>query len=72
MGIINSFLIKFTRSDNIRGVRLALDLYSIINNFEKLFFSINPFRNKGVSLNVNNNQALNHALERSVKNLDVT
>ncbi|WP_353288082.1 hypothetical protein [Wolbachia endosymbiont (group B) of Gerris lacustris] len=70
MGIIDSFLIKFAKSGNIKGVRLALDLHSIVNSFEKLFSSINPFRNKGVSLNVNSNQALNHALECSVRNLD--
>lgn len=70
MGIIDSFLIKSARSGNTRGVRLALDLHSIVNSFEKLFSRINPFRNKGLSLNVNSDQALNHALEQSIRNLD--
>ncbi|WCR57558.1 hypothetical protein [Wolbachia endosymbiont of Ctenocephalides felis wCfeJ] len=67
MGIIGNFLTRHTKNNNTKGVKLALSLNKVTNNFKKLFSL--PFGNTE-SFNTNNNQVLTRALEYAVDNLD--
>ncbi|MDM8335230.1 hypothetical protein [Wolbachia pipientis] len=69
MGVVSKFLIRSIGNNNIKGVKLALSLHYLVNNLEKLFSRVNPFRNKA-SFNRNDDQVLNRALGYAVNNLD--
>ncbi|BFD47693.1 MAG: hypothetical protein DMENIID0003_07670 [Wolbachia endosymbiont of Sergentomyia squamirostris] len=61
MGIIDNFLIKSVKNNDIKGVKLTLILYDALNSFRKFFSKTMSFKNTG-SFDINNNQALNQAL----------
>lgn len=69
MNIIDNFLIKSVKNNNIKGVKLTLSLYNALNSFRKFFSKTMSFKNTG-SFDINNNQALNQALGYAVKSLD--
>lgn len=69
MGIIDNFLIKSVKNNDIKGVKLTLSLYNALNSFRKFFSKTMSFKNTG-SFDINNNQALNQALGYAVKSLD--
>jgi hypothetical protein len=69
MGIIDNFLIESVKNNDIKGVKLTLSLYNALNSFRKFFSKIMFFKNTGLS-DINNNRALNQALEYAVKSLD--
>lgn len=69
MGIIDNFLIKSVKNNDIKGVKLTLSLYNALNSFRKFFSKTMFFKNTG-SFDINNNQALNQALGYAVKSLD--
>ncbi|WP_264703494.1 ankyrin repeat domain-containing protein [Wolbachia endosymbiont (group A) of Volucella inflata] len=64
MGIIDNFLIKSVKNNNIKNVKFALSLYDTLNSFRKFFSKTMSFKNTG-SFDINNNQALNQALGRA-------
>ncbi|MDX5510141.1 MAG: hypothetical protein O7158_02535 [Wolbachia endosymbiont of Lasioglossum morio] len=61
MGIIDNFLIKSVKNNDIKGVKLTLILYDALNSFRKFFSKTMSLKNTG-SFDINNNQALNQAL----------
>src|SRR6266576_2228411 len=69
MGIIDNFLIKSVKNNDIKGVKLTLILYDALNSFRKFFSKTMSLKNTG-SFDINNNQALNQALGYAVKSLD--
>lgn len=69
MGIIDNFLIKSVKNNDIKGVKLTLSLYNTLNSFRKFFLKTMSFKNTG-SFDINNNQALNQALGDAVRSLD--
>jgi hypothetical protein len=69
MGIIDNFLIKSVKNNDIKGVKLTLSLYNALNSFRKFFSKTMFFKNTGL-FDINNNQALNQALGYAVKSLD--
>lgn len=69
MGIIDSFLIKSAKNNNIRSVRLALNLNNIKNSSKKFLSKINPLRSRG-KFDINNNQTLNWAFRYAVESLN--
>lgn len=68
MGIIDNFLIKSVKNNDIKGVKLTLILYDALNSFRKFFSKTMSLKNTG-SFDINN-PALNQALGYAVKSLD--
>lgn len=68
MGIIDNFLIKSVKNNDIKGVKLTLSLYNALNSFRKFFSKTMSLKNTG-SFDINN-PALNQALGHAVRSLD--
>lgn len=71
MGIIDNFLIKFVKNNNIKNVKFALSLYDTLNSFRKFFSKTMSLKNTG-SFDINNpalNQALRHATDHKIMEL---
>lgn len=68
MNIIDNFLIKSVKNNNIKNVKFALSLYDTLNSFRKFISKTMSLKNTG-SFDINN-PALNQALGYAVKSLD--
>ncbi|WP_250296029.1 hypothetical protein [Wolbachia endosymbiont of Oedothorax gibbosus] len=68
MNIIDNFLIKSVKNNNIKNVKFALSLYDTLNSFRKFTSKTMSLKNTG-SFDINN-PALNQALGYAVKSLD--